>query len=246
MALSLTVFPGSVVKIPHNILTVACSGPARLHRVGQQSLLLVSGLAAPGEEVDVIGHERVRFTVAARAQEEIQVPRGSLRWDEHELAALREILRSASLIHDQSPVERSISFSRPIANSKVTSAFGTDRIYLLGGGKRGTNRHLGTDYSAKPNTALESIAEGQVHWTGRSSVAGLCCIVKHPQSVSSAYFHLEDISKKVGDSVKAGETLGLTGNSGRSTGPHLHLEVCVKGLFVDPESWIQTLGSLSN
>ncbi|MFA6963738.1 MAG: LysM peptidoglycan-binding domain-containing M23 family metallopeptidase [Patescibacteria group bacterium] len=100
---------------------------------------------------------------------------------------------------------------------------------------RGVGRsHTGIDYVVSVGTPVRSAASGVVIQvsTGWSGGYGNEIVVSHGNGVATRYAHLSQISVSPGDSVSAGETIGLSGNSGRSTGPHLHFEKIVDGHWV--------------
>ena len=71
-------------------------------------------------------------------------------------------------------------------------------------------------------------------------IHGLHTIIDHGWGVYSTYSHQSQAVVTVGQEVKRGEVIGLIGNSGRSAGPHLHWEIRVNGIYVDPNTWLKT------
>jgi murein DD-endopeptidase MepM/ murein hydrolase activator NlpD len=96
--------------------------------------------------------------------------------------------------------------------------------------------HTGIDYRANVGTPIRAAASGVVIQvsTGWSGGYGNQIVVSHGNGVATRYAHLSRISVSPGDTVSQGETIGLSGNSGRSTGPHLHFEKIVNGRCVNP------------
>uniref|UniRef100_UPI00404802A6 M23 family metallopeptidase n=1 Tax=Aliarcobacter sp. TaxID=2321116 RepID=UPI00404802A6 len=125
-------------------------------------------------------------------------------------------------------------------NSKITSAFGTKRVY----NGQLKSYHGGTDFKAKNDTPIIASNSGIVRISDNRFYAGNSIIIDHGQGVYSCYFHLNSMNFKVGDFVKKGEVIGLSGNTGRSTGPHLHFTFRINGLQVDPLQAIKILNSL--
>ena len=80
----------------------------------------------------------------------------------------------------------------------------------------------GTDFQAKDNTPIIASNSGIVRISGNRFYAGNSIVIDHGQGVYSCYFHLNTMNFKVGDFIKKGEVLGLSGSTGRVTGPHLH------------------------
>jgi murein DD-endopeptidase MepM/ murein hydrolase activator NlpD len=71
------------------------------------------------------------------------------------------------------------------------------------------------------------------------TVRGNATIIDHGQGIFTGYWHQEEIDVKVGDRVEPGQLIGLIGATGRVTGPHLHWEIWVNGVQVDPIQWLE-------
>jgi len=127
-------------------------------------------------------------------------------------------------------------------NSKITSAFGTKRVY------NGTLKsyHSGTDFRAKVGTPIYASNSGIVRISQNRFYSGNSIVIDHGHGVYSCYFHLSKMNYKVGDFIKKGEVLGLSGATGRITGPHLHFAFRINGIQVDPLQAIETLNILKN
>lgn len=127
-------------------------------------------------------------------------------------------------------------------HSKITSNFGTKRIY------NGTLKsyHSGTDFKAKENTAITASNDGIVRISQNRFYSGNSIIIDHGHGVYSGYFHLNTMNFKVGEKVKRGDVIGLSGSTGRVTGPHLHFSFRINGLQVDPLQAIEILNKLKN
>lgn len=113
----------------------------------------------------------------------------------------------------------------------VISAFGTQRAYNDG---PVTSYHGGTDFPAAEGVPAMASAPGRVVWADALKVRGNAVIVDHGAGVFSMYCHLSAIEVTAGDMVSTGDVVGLVGNTGLSTGPHLHWEVRVQSERVDP------------
>ncbi|SRR5712691_527909 len=98
--------------------------------------------------------------------------------------------------------------------------------------------HSGLDIAADRGTSVKSPAAGTVIHAGPHLEYGMTVIVDHGQDVRSLYGHLSKISVKPGQTVERGTELALTGNTGRSSGPHLHYEVMVRGQAVNPRAYL--------
>ncbi len=99
--------------------------------------------------------------------------------------------------------------------------------------------HWGLDYRAKIGTQLIAPADGVVKFAGKNGTFGNLTIISHAYGFETYYAHQDKIEVKVGDVVHKGDKIGLTGNTGRSTGPHLHYEIHYLGKKLDPMSFAQ-------
>lgn len=124
--------------------------------------------------------------------------------------------------------------------SKITSAFGTKRLYnnLL------RSYHSGVDFKAKVGEDIVAVNDGVVKLASNRFYAGNSVVIDHGQGVYTCYFHLSKIHVKVGQKVKQNERLGYSGATGRVTGPHLHFSARVHGVQVDPLQLIDVLNQL--
>lgn len=111
--------------------------------------------------------------------------------------------------------------------------------YSSGFGNRWGRMHNGTDFAAPIGTPIYSTADGVVTAAGWSSGYGRLIKIQHEFGIETRYGHLNAIRVQVGQRVSRGERIGDMGNSGRSTGPHLHYEVRVGGQPVNPMIYIR-------
>lgn len=98
--------------------------------------------------------------------------------------------------------------------------------------------HKGLDISSREGTKVIATADGVVTFAGRNGLYGNMIKIDHGHGMMTRYGHLEKMLKKRGDAVKRGDVIGLMGNTGRSTGPHVHYEVFLNGLPVNPKKYI--------
>lgn len=120
---------------------------------------------------------------------------------------------------------------------QMTSRFGTLRSYNQGPYDR---THNGVDFAAATGTPVKAAAGGAVVLASELNVRGKSIIIDHGLGVYSGYWHLSKIDVGVGQFVSAGEAIAEVGNSGRSTGSHLHWQLWVNGTPVDPLQWLRT------
>ncbi len=98
--------------------------------------------------------------------------------------------------------------------------------------------HKGLDISSREGTKVIATADGVVTFAGKNGFYGNMIKIDHGHGMMTRYGHLEKMLKKRGDAVKRGDVIGLMGNTGRSTGPHVHYEVFLNGLPVNPKKYI--------
>ncbi len=103
---------------------------------------------------------------------------------------------------------------------------------------RVTEFHSGIDINAQPRTPIRAPAGGTVTFAGGQQEYGNTIILDHGQDVRSIYGHLSQVAVKHGERVERGQLIGYTGNTGRSSGPHLHYEILVKGRSVNPRAYL--------
>jgi murein DD-endopeptidase MepM/ murein hydrolase activator NlpD len=121
------------------------------------------------------------------------------------------------------------SFRSPVPFT-ATDSFGTRRMF------NGTlaSIHRGTDFHAPSGTPVLAANDGEVVIAQGMFYEGNMVVIDHGQQFTTMYMHLSKIEVKVGQRVTKGERLGLSGATGRVTGPHLHLGVRWQGIYVDP------------
>ena len=118
------------------------------------------------------------------------------------------------------------------------------RAYTLtsGFGPRWGRQHQGLDLAAPTGTRIGSLSSGTVIFAGSQSGYGNKVEVRHWDGTISYYAHMSSIAVTVGQSVAPGDKVGEVGNTGRSTGPHLHLQVLPAGSAVDGYAWLDERG----
>ncbi|HXG42695.1 MAG TPA: M23 family metallopeptidase [Dehalococcoidia bacterium] len=119
----------------------------------------------------------------------------------------------------------------------VSDAFGIYRS--INGGPY--SPHTGTDLVAPEGTPVLAPATGRVVMARRLHLRGLSVVVDHGAGVVSGYHHLSSLSVQEGQTVQAGQELGRVGSTGLAGGPHLHWELVVHGVRVDPMAWLAAL-----
>lgn len=125
---------------------------------------------------------------------------------------------------------------QPVSNKdlkQTASGYGTriDPIYKT------VKFHSGMDFSANVGTPVYATGNGVVRKAGWEGLYGNCIQIDHGFGYVTRYAHLSKIDVRVGQKVVRGETIGKVGTTGKSTGPHLHYEVMVKGQIVNPVNY---------
>lgn len=125
---------------------------------------------------------------------------------------------------------------QPISNKdlrQTASGYGMriDPIY------RTPRFHSGMDFSAKIGTDIYATGDGKVTMAGWKQGYGNCVMIDHGYGYQTLYGHMSKFKVRVGQKVKRGEVIGAVGNTGKSTGPHLHYEVIVRGHYDNPSKY---------
>ena len=148
---------------------------------------------------------------------------------EVQLDILSELIQGEQVKSDATPS------GRPILSGWLSSRYGT-RIDPFSGKKAW---HEGVDFAGKAGSNIVAVASGIVSWSGERYGYGKMVEVAHGDGVITRYAHNQENLVKVGDMVRRGDVVALMGNSGRSTGPHVHFEVHKNGRPVDPASYLR-------
>ena len=131
-----------------------------------------------------------------------------------------------------------IKFAKPV-EGKITSGFG----YRVAPTKGASTGHSGIDIGVPVGTPVKVIADGKVvAASGGMRGYGNGVFVDHGmingKHIVSEYGHLSEITVKIGDKIKAGQVIAKSGNTGISTGPHLHLTIRENGIPVNPNNYM--------
>lgn len=120
-----------------------------------------------------------------------------------------------------------------------TSDFGTSRVYIGQGTELQVQWwHTGIDFGGGTGLPINSPAAGQVVFADFLTVRGNATIIDHGWGVYSGFWHQSEIQVQPGEMVQQGQVIGLVGGTGRVTGPHLHWEIWVNGVQVNPYDWL--------
>ena len=124
----------------------------------------------------------------------------------------------------------------PADISQISSGFGYRRDPINGAAAM----HAGLDFRGRIGAPIHAAAAGRISFVGRKSGYGNVVEVSHGNGLTTRYAHMSKFKARVGQRVDAGDVIGAIGNTGRSTGPHLHFEVRVNDRAVNPRPFLET------
>ena len=121
----------------------------------------------------------------------------------------------------------------PLDFTRVSSVFNPHRVHPISGIVRA---HKGIDYAAPTGTPIWAAGDGRIEFAGRKGGYGNVVMIDHGKGISTVYGHMSRFGKssRVGRTVKQGDIVGYVGMTGAATGPHLHYEYRIKGVFKNP------------
>lgn len=121
-----------------------------------------------------------------------------------------------------------LNFRNPLDSGVITSRYGL----------RSLGNHKGLDIAAPTGTPIHASEAGIVTYSGWMNGYGNLLIVQHPAGYETYYGHCSKLAANVGDSVEKGDVIGYVGSTGRSTGPHVHLEIRIDGVIYNPMDFL--------
>lgn len=182
----------------------------------------------------------IDIQVASKNPDELRLARDQASWDHRfvELASHASLLEQQlqdqyELLADRKAFLNALPTRKP-AVGYFTSGFGVRRSPYGGREKM----HEGLDIANYPGTPIRATAEGTVVFAGTKAGYGQTIILDHGYGLETWYAHNRKILVRPGQRIRRGDLISQLGNSGRSTGPHLHYEVRINGTPVDPLSYI--------
>jgi murein DD-endopeptidase MepM/ murein hydrolase activator NlpD len=168
--------------------------------------------------------------------ESITLPPGEEGLLGPDVGAQEEAIRQQQFASSAPERRWSGAFIYPVYGAAVTSPYGQQRSY---NGAPPAGFHHGTDFGVDEGTAVYASASGVVTFAAAMPIRGNSVIIDHGAGVFSGYHHLSSVAVAVGQNVAQGQLIAHSGMSGLATGPHLHWEVVVHGVSVDPLFWTQ-------
>ncbi|MBS60876.1 MAG: hypothetical protein CL606_06185 [Anaerolineaceae bacterium] len=127
-------------------------------------------------------------------------------------------------------------FDHPMSMDYITTRFGMRRSY---NGKDYRTFHGGVDFGASEGTPIYAPAAGVVVMSKTLDIRGTTTIIDHGIGIFTGYWHQQESAVSVGQKLASGDLIGYVGNTGLSTGPHLHWEVWINGNQVNPLEWMK-------
>ena len=176
-------------------------------------------------------HKRVDIGAANFRSGAVDVPENFVEPDaaSKKQIAADEVLKNRAFSHLIAPPQWSGDFVTPV-KAKPTDSFGMTRLF----NEERTSTHRGTDFPVNEGAPVVVSNSGTVVLAKELFYEGNCVIVDHGQRFFTIYMHLSKLEVKPGNKLGKGERLGLSGQTGRVTGPHLHMGVRWNGAYLDP------------
>ena len=134
-------------------------------------------------------------------------------------------------MHSSTPVLLSVFLDFPLRGGIITSPFGM----------RDGKPHLGIDIAAPEGSPIVPAVPGRVEFSGESSSYGKYLLIDHGSDIKTRYAHCETLLVKEGDAVVYGQPIAIVGNTGDSTGTHLHFELILSGVCYNPQPLLKNI-----
>jgi murein DD-endopeptidase MepM/ murein hydrolase activator NlpD len=131
-----------------------------------------------------------------------------------------------------------LAFTFPLAEIVRTSPYGMRRTYKYSSGYTSQSFHNGQDYRGEKGVEIFSPMDGLVVMAKERIVTGNTVVLEHAPGIYSLYYHMDSISVDLGQIIRRGDRIGRVGATGLATGPHLHWELRIAGIAVNPEFFL--------
>lgn len=197
------------------ILTI----PGAIHKVRQGESLWEIARTYQTDMNEIIAVNQLENPNRIRPQQELVIPGETA-------AKIGSAIRSEQLVSADGRLLK--AFSWPVTG-RISSRYGP----------RWGRMHYGIDIAVNTGTPVRASARGRVSFAGWNGGYGYLVIIDHGNNVETRYAHLSRILVKVGQYVSRGDVIAHSGNTGNSTGPHLHFEIRYKGQAVNPLNYLQ-------
>ena len=195
---------------------------------GSHELSVKIGGETKSESFTVVPKNYPEQHITLKDKSKVELSAADLARAEREIAAIKELKR-----HWRAAQDTDMDFIVP-AEGKLASRFGLRRFF--NGEARAP--HVGLDVAVARGTPVKATAQGTVLAVGDYFFNGKTVFVDHGNGLITMYCHLDQINVQAGEPVSKAQLLGLSGMTGRATGPHLHWSVVLNGAMIDPELFI--------
>lgn len=182
-----------------------------------------SGIGGPSGVTEVPGSGNLQI------ESEFEKIQSSLEARERQLTVIRDAMV------DEKVKQETVPQGRPVKYSWVSSLFGKRRDPFTGL----PEKHQGVDFAGRTGSDVTAVAGGIVTRARRNGAYGNLVEIDHGNGYMSRYAHNKDLLVKAGEVVKRGHVIATLGNTGRSTGPHVHFEVLKDGAQIDPMKFVK-------
>jgi murein DD-endopeptidase MepM/ murein hydrolase activator NlpD len=203
----------------------------RLNALGQR-LIMISGLDEGEFDFDnapaVGGPDEPADGTSIDLNDLLATLNDQLDSREQQLTLLEDVIMRKEIMKDARPT------GRPISKGWISSYFGKRTDPFTGK----LEMHKGMDFASKLGTDVNAVASGVVTWAGERYGYGNLVEINHGNGYSTRYGHNAEVLVKVGDSVEKGQLIAHMGSTGRSTGPHVHFEVLLNDVQIDPKRFV--------
>ncbi|MFF4007311.1 peptidoglycan DD-metalloendopeptidase family protein [Streptomyces sp. NPDC001717] len=169
----------------------------------------------------------------------------------HEAAPKAAAQTGPQAAEQAAPAQRETAAEAPPAKTSASgfvaplASTGISTQYKVAGSMWSSGYHTGVDFIASSGTTVRAVGAGTVVSAGWGGAYGNEVVIRHADGNYSQYGHLSSLAVSVGQSVTAGQTIGLSGSTGNSTGPHLHFEIRTGpsyGSDIDPLGYLRAKG----
>lgn len=176
-------------------------------------------------ELQQVNNEDISLTIQEQiTKDENEIKTNTIEVAKENIAQKLEIEKGIANING-------IKISTAPISGKISSRYGAISNIR-------SSAHTGLDISAPKGTPIKAVADGTVVFASQKGSYGNLVKLDHGNGVESWYAHTSKMYVKKGQEIKAGDTIAAVGNTGNSTGPHLHLEIRINGIHVNPQKYL--------
>ncbi|MET8748650.1 M23 family metallopeptidase [Streptomyces sp. NPDC004667] len=205
---------------------------------GQNAVVVADGLQ-DDIEVQAESQQVAAEAVAAQAQAEADAKQRAAEAKRTAEAKEKSEREAAERAAREEARKRLNTFVAPVDGSYVSTQYGA------GGGMWSSGSHTGIDFHADEGTSVHAVGAGTIVEAGWGGAYGNNIVIKHNDGTYTQYGHLLSLNVSVGESVTAGQQIGLSGSTGNSSGPHLHFEArtgATYGTDINPLAYLRQHG----